>query len=245
MASPHMAGTMALLKSAHPSWTVEQLKALAMNTAHHDLYSGLGKTGDKYGVARVGAGRADVAKALQRALVAYNDDGSGSVSVSFGAVEVPGSLSLTRTVRIRNFSASTLSYNVDFDSATGSRASRSASPTATRFTVPAGGSTTFRLQLNADAAVMRNTRDATIAGVQAGNPRQWLSEASGYLLVRPQERDPVELRVPVYAAARPASTTRRRRGERNLGTSGGNTGTITIRATASTPASSRSATSRR
>ena len=228
MASPHIAGTMALLRSAHPSWTVEQLKALAMNTAHHDLYSGLGKTGDKYGVARIGAGRADVAKALSAHSVAYNDDGSGSVSVSFGAVEVPGSLTLNRSVRIRNFSGSTMSYNVGLDERYGIPGVSFSFPDGNSFTVPAGGSTTFRLQLNADASVMRNTRDATIAGVQAGNPRQWLSEASGYLLVRPQERDPVELRVPVYAAARPASTTGAAAPNVNLGTSGGNTGTITI-----------------
>ena len=228
MASPHIAGTMALLKSAHPSWTVEQLKALAMNTAHHDLYTGLGQTGDKYGVARIGAGRADVAKALQADSVAYNDDGSGSVSVSFGAVEVPGTLSLTRTVRIRNFSSSTQSYNVDFDQRYGIPGVAFSFPDGNAFTVPAGGSTTFRLQLNADAAAMQNTRDATIAGVQAGNPRQWLSEASGYLMIRPQERDPVSLRVPVYAAARPASTTKAATANVNLGTSGGNTGTITI-----------------
>ena len=33
MAAPHVAGVMALLRQLHPDWSVEQLKALAMNTA--------------------------------------------------------------------------------------------------------------------------------------------------------------------------------------------------------------------
>ena len=88
MASPHVAGVMALLRSAHPTWSVEQLKALAMNTAGHDLFTGLGQTGDKYGVARVGAGRVDVPAALGNQVVAFDRDGAGAVSVSFGALEV-------------------------------------------------------------------------------------------------------------------------------------------------------------
>ncbi len=37
MATPHVAGVMALLRQLHPDWSVEQLKALAMNTATHDV----------------------------------------------------------------------------------------------------------------------------------------------------------------------------------------------------------------
>ncbi len=42
MASPHMAGVMALLKQIHPTWSVAELKALAMNTATNDLWTGAG-----------------------------------------------------------------------------------------------------------------------------------------------------------------------------------------------------------
>ncbi len=37
MAAPHMAGIMALLRELEPDWSVEELKALAMNYATHDL----------------------------------------------------------------------------------------------------------------------------------------------------------------------------------------------------------------
>ena len=39
MASPHMAGVMALLIEQHPDWSTEELKAVAMNTAGHDVPS--------------------------------------------------------------------------------------------------------------------------------------------------------------------------------------------------------------
>src|SRR5439155_15358017 len=40
MAAPHVAGTMAILKQIHPTWTPQQLKALVMNTATNDVRSG-------------------------------------------------------------------------------------------------------------------------------------------------------------------------------------------------------------
>jgi hypothetical protein len=45
-----------------------------------------------------------------------------------------------------------------------------------------------------------------VAAVQVSNPRQWLSEASGLVVLTPNKGP--ALRVPVYAAARPASNTR-------------------------------------
>ena len=66
------------------------LEALAMNTAGSDIFSLFGQTGDMYGVGRVGSGRVQVHSALASSSIAYNADDSGSVSVSFGAVEVAG-----------------------------------------------------------------------------------------------------------------------------------------------------------
>ena len=40
MATPHTAGAMALLKQLHPDWSVEELNALVMNGAVHDLTVG-------------------------------------------------------------------------------------------------------------------------------------------------------------------------------------------------------------
>ena len=45
---------MALLRQQYPFWTVEELKALAMNTALHDIRSGSAMTSTIYGPGRVG-----------------------------------------------------------------------------------------------------------------------------------------------------------------------------------------------
>ena len=211
MASPHIAGVMALLKQEHPTWSVEQLKALAMNTAGSDVFSQFGQTGDKYGVGRVGSGRVQVHTALGSSSIAYNADGSGAVSVSFGAVEVAGTATLQRTIKVENLGASAQTYTLGYDARTSIPGVTYSFPGGSSLSVPAGGSATFVVQLNADGAAMQNTRDATVTATQtvAGgptNPRQWLSEASGLVIVTPSSGS--ALRVPVYAAARPASTTK-------------------------------------
>jgi subtilisin family serine protease len=205
MASPHMAGVMAILKQAHPSWSVEELKALAMNTAGSDVYGSFGQTGDKYGPGRVGSGRVQVHSALASNAIAYNSDGSGSVSVSFGAVEVRGKYQDKREIQIDNKGDSDMTFAVSYDP-------RTAIPGVTvdvaheSITVKAGTTRTLKVELRGDASLMQNTRDATVASVQNGNPRHWLSEASGLVILTPTSGP--ALRVPVYAAARPASNMR-------------------------------------
>jgi hypothetical protein len=216
-----MAGVMALLRQGRPSWSVEELKALAMNTADHDLFTGLNLTGKKYGVARVGAGRVDVPNALADDAVAFADDGSGKVSVSFGAVEVAGTLQLDRTVRVENKGETPATYAIAYDPRTTIPGVSYSFPDGGAVTVPAGGSATFRVRLDADASLMHNTHDATIDLLQGGNPRQWVSEASGLITLTPGSGTP--LRVPVYAAARPASSMTTAQGDLLFSTGAGST----------------------
>jgi hypothetical protein len=201
MAAPHMAGVMALLKQSRPTWTVEQLKALAMNTAHSDLYAQFNKTGDKYGPGRVGAGRVQVDTALSSNAIAYADTSEGAVSVSFGAVEVDKRYKDDREIRIENHGSTDLGFTVAYDARTTIPGVQVTVPTSVN--VPAGSSATIDVHIDADAAQMKNTRDATVAATQAGLPRHWLSEASGLVILTPTSGP--ALRVPVYAAMRPAS----------------------------------------
>src|SRR5207245_11534396 len=89
MATPHIAGTMALLRQLHPDWSVEELKALVMNNAGHALFSLTSGVLPKAGPGRVGAAREDVAAAASDQVVAFAAKGHGRVSVSFGSVQVP------------------------------------------------------------------------------------------------------------------------------------------------------------
>ena len=203
MASPHVAGAMALLRQLHPSWSVEELKALVMNTANHDLFTGTHGTGSKFGVARTGAGRIDLQDASSGEVIAYNDDASGGVSVSFGAPEVVGTANLTRTVRVANKGSVDVSYDLAYAALTDVPGVTYTFPDGPNVTVPAGGSTTFTIELTANAAAMKHVRDATMATVQGANPRYYMSEESGYVTLTPTSG--TSLRLPVYAAPRPAS----------------------------------------
>lgn len=199
MAAPHMSGVMALLRQAHPSWTVEELKALAMNTAINDLYTGMDQTGLKQSPQRVGAGRVDLPQALQTSVIAYNGDLEGAVSVSFGSVEVVGSALLSRTVDVTNKGSEPVTF-------TGSYEPRSSIPGVSIFpvgayelTVAPGETRSFQVRLSAHASRMKYSRDATYTWVGG----HWVPEASGLILLTPEEGEP--LRLPVYATARPAS----------------------------------------
>ena len=203
MASPHVAGAMALLRQLHPTWTVEELKALVMNTANHDLFTGSHGTGNKFAVSRVGAGRIDLEDASNGQVVAFNDDASGGVSVSFGAPEVVGTASVIRTARVVNKGGVDVSYNLAYVGLSEVPGVSYSFPDGANITVPAGGSTTFRIELTANAAVMKHVRDLTQAAAQGANPRFYMSEATGYVTLTPGSG--TSLRLPVYAAPRPAS----------------------------------------
>jgi len=208
MASPHMAGVMALLKQLHPTWSVEELKALAMNTAAQDLYTGLGHTGTRYGAGRVGAGRVSVPTALSTDVIAFADGGSGAVSVSFGSLEPVGTKSYTRTVKVENKGASDVSYTLGFDPLVALNGVSASFPGGSTVNVPAGGSATFDVQLTIDASQVKADHESTVAETQPTNaggalPRHWLSEFNGLVKLTPASG--TQLRVPVYAVVRPAS----------------------------------------
>lgn len=203
MASPHVAGAMALLRQLHPTWSVEELKALVMNTANHDLFTGAHGTGSKFGVARVGAGRVDLQDASNGDVIAYSDDATGGVSVSFGAPEVVGTATLLRPVRVANKGPVDVSYDLSYVGLTDMAGVSYSFPDGATINVPAGGSTTFNIELDADAKDMKHPRDATMATVQGANPRYFMSEESGYVTLTPTSG--TALRLPVYAAPRPAS----------------------------------------
>lgn len=208
MATPHMAGAMALLRQIHPDWSVEELKALVMNTAAHDLFLNQGQVPPRYGVARQGAGRANLASASTAAVIAMNDLGDGSVSVSFGDVAVLGTHTSTRTIKVVNKGTTAQTYTVSlFDTQTVPGVSYSL-PDGNSVTVGPGQTATLRVQLNANAAAIKHSRDTTMSATQTNTAgtvlnRIYLSEQSAYVVLTPSS-GPV-LRVPVHAVVRPAS----------------------------------------
>jgi len=210
MAAPHVAGVLALLREKNPDWSVEEIKALVMNTAGHDLYAELGQEGDRYGQSRIGAGRVDVAEAIDNRVVAYSADDPGAVSVSFGAVEVVDQATFERRVKIVNHTNRTVTYRPSVDLFAEIPGLEYSFPDGD-VTVPAGGTATFRVRLTADASQMKATHDPTVQETQFGYARAWLPEHSGVIKLKPLNSAPgatATLRVPVHVTARPAADIR-------------------------------------
>lgn len=118
MATPHVAGLALLLKQQHPDWTPFDVRAALANTS--DLLSD--EDGNPYDVFKQGAGRANVAKAIEtpallqavepitildknynrQQVINYNS------STSFGVVGV--NQELTKKLQLKNTSAQNVDY---------------------------------------------------------------------------------------------------------------------------------------
>lgn len=204
MAAPHVAGAMALLRQAHPTWTVAELKALVMNSASSDVWSSSAKT-QLAAPSRVGAGRLNLQNALASPVIAYNKNDPGQVSLSFGQVAVVNTQSFVQSALIQNFSASPITYHLDFSSRyepnpglVFSILDAGGSPVSDVL-VPAGSSVEIKLRAALTASALSKALDPTLAT----GARQRFSEGGGYLvLTAPGQPD---LRLPVHIAPRPAS----------------------------------------
>jgi subtilisin family serine protease len=206
MAAPMVAGLAALVKATRPDWTPEMVKADIMNTAGQDLYLGENHTGAKYAPNRVGAGRIKAEAALANRVLAYVTDDPGAVSVSFGAVEVTKPVTMTKTVKVQNTGTTAATYTTSYAPATSvPGTSWTVSPASV--TVPAGGSAEVQVTFHVTSpSSMTKTDDATTGRLDTTGtlPREVLSSSSGRVVLTPQAG--IALRVPVYAAPRPAST---------------------------------------
>jgi len=208
-ATPHVSGFMALLRQLHPTWTVQELNALACGTATHDAATTVGGT-TKIGVGRIGAGRIDMGNASNANVVAYNGTDPNLIGVSFGAVEVPvdGSRTLTKSIRVVNKGSTDITYNITYlDSVAAAGASFTVPASVT---VPAGSTGSFNVTFSATGSQLRHDRDLSTGTTQATDfgtfSRQYLSEKAGYAVLTPASGSEPVQRVALYAAPKPSSS---------------------------------------
>jgi subtilisin family serine protease len=203
MASPTAAGVAALVRSAHPDWSTEEVKAALMNTANHDVSTTEGGTGTIYGPNRVGAGRIDAPAAVSNTVLAYAEAGSGVVSASFGVVEVGSAqVQTARRITVANKGVSTAVYRVDYDPVADQPGVRY-SLSVPQVTVPPGQARTVTITMTAVRDELRKTADPTVV---TDSGRQFVGEASGRVVFSPLDGAGSVLRVPVHSNAKPSST---------------------------------------
>ncbi len=211
MAAPQVAGAMALLRQLHPGWSVEELKALVMNTATPQVWVNLGQSGPRHGAARTGAGRLDVATAAEGKILAYLDSppGTGRVGVSFGSPEVVVRHRETRRVRVVNRGDVAANLAVGYAPIVDQPGIEIA-PSVSNLTIAANSSATLEAILLATASSMSGRRGEDLSSTQTGGSRSWLAEETGHLLLLTEGSAPV--RLPVYAAPRRRATVLARQG---------------------------------
>jgi uncharacterized repeat protein (TIGR01451 family) len=202
MAAPHTAGTMALLRELHPDWSVEELKALVMNGAVHDVTRRDSPL--RYGLGRVGAGRIDVASSAPHSVTAFNDDDPGLVTLSFDS-EVVSSVDQVKQVRVVNHGSQAATFDLGFDDITPAPgvAFSLVNSSQSTLTVPADSAIQVPVQMKADATKMQHVADATVFAGQSNLPRQTLTEAGSYLTFG--QGGKTAMRLPLYSAPVPTS----------------------------------------
>ena len=208
MASPHIAGVMALLRELHPDWSVEELKALVMNYAINDVTEFPGATPPRYGPSRVGGGRVDPSKAALGDVIAMNAEDVGLVSVSFEP-EVVGVTTQTKKIRLVNKGTTDETYSLAIDDVVNSPGVTFSLPGGSSVVVPAGQTVELNVQMSADASQMDHTIDPTLfttQGIQANygdQPRNFLAEKGSYLTF--SQGATLKLRLPLYMAEKPSA----------------------------------------
>jgi len=208
MATPHIAGYVALLHQQNPSWTPGELKALVMNTSTVDIPVTVGVATPLYGPGRMGVGRIDPANAFNLSgggpkVIAYDQASPELVSVSFGLIEAVGAYTQTRTIELRNKGTSSVTYNVGLQNVV-TEVGSSVAVSASSVTVPAGGTATVNVTVSGNPNTAGSFgRDASVANSQGGLLREWLPEVTGYVTFTAASQP--TLRVSYHAIVRPAA----------------------------------------
>ena len=179
MASPLVAGLAALTREAHPTWSVEQIKAAIVNTGDPAKVVG-------HRISRGGSGLVQPLGATSTQVVGVGDP--GTASLNFGFAELGANYANTKAVTLYNNGGTARTYGVSTANAAGSPATVGLSPSSV--TVPANGSAIVNVTLNVPAA-------------SAGNSTAFREVAGNVVFTSAGQPT---LRVPYYLVPRPLST---------------------------------------
>ncbi len=214
MAAPHVAGMMALLRQLNPTRSPEELKAIALSSAAHDVSIGPNGTLARYPASRVGSGRMNVALAASGQILAYNADEEGAGGVAFDFEPTSSAPTKTANVRIVNRRAAPATVDLSIDTVLNAPGVAYSIDGPSTVTIPGPGSITVVVRLTANVDQMDRSIDPTMSPTQAvGAPaslqafgsvaRHYIAEESALLKV--SQAGTERARVALSAGIRPHS----------------------------------------
>lgn len=204
MASPHIAGSLALMKQAHPDWTPQELEAVLVNTSKQNLYLTdlVTTTFSIAPITMAGAGRVDLVSAAAADSLLLGDQ---LAHVNFGIQPVAYTYTATKPITIENKSGTSKTYalsaSFQYTQPMPSGVSITVSPSS--ITVPAHGVGTAHVTmvLTPQALALWTLRNgpglATGAGLNA-------VEVAGYIYAVDQSNNKT-YHAPFYVLPRAAS----------------------------------------
>lgn len=111
MASPHVAGALALMKQAHSDWSAQELEAVLVNTAQPALWTSdfVTTTFTRAPISRAGAGRVDLVAAAGADSIVLGD---ALAHVGFGIQAISETITATKPITIENKSTAAKTYDI-------------------------------------------------------------------------------------------------------------------------------------
>ena len=181
-AAPMVSGSAALLLQASPYLGPLEAKAMLMNNGETNIdtdpFTGLAP------VSRIGGGEVRIDQAVGAQAAAWDNNGAAG-ALSFGFVDVArNTVNLFKTVRVRNYSASSITYNINptfrYQDDIDNGAVEVSAPRTVR--VPAGSDRTFIVRMTIHGDLLRgNYMNSGSAG--ADPTMLTLNEYDGYLVL--------------------------------------------------------------
>ena len=141
MATPHLAGSAAVVIGQHPTWSAAQVRSAIVNTADQGVLKNFQATAVQTDVNVIGAGRENLLAATGAVA------GLDPVSTSFGSVPAGSGQTRTATVTLTNLGTGSRTYGLSVGTATGTGVTFSVSPSSV--TLAAGASATVTITMTA------------------------------------------------------------------------------------------------
>ena len=206
MATPHVAGTAALVRAQFPTWSAAAVKAAILDTAAGGvkvMTNGVTATAPPM---RSGSGLVQADQAVSTPVLAYSASEPDAVSLSFGTVPVTTSpVTVTKLLRVQSMRSTATSYSTAFVPAA-LPAGVTIALAGRVVALPAGQSVDVPVTLTVDPTQLKLTADPTKTMADQSSWNTWIAEASGWVVLTPRDGRGASLRVSVYAAPRRAST---------------------------------------